>query len=796
MLAVTTRFRADLRARWRSWALLALIVGVLAGSGVAVAAGARRTDSALPRFLAATRSPDVLTFGTDDPGSVFANVSFDDIAALPQVMNSGRVELPEVARPIAVELVAPIDEAVGDSFFRKKLLSGRLPDPHSATEAAISFTLADEYALHVGDQLDLDLRRTDGDGLEPTEHVSLSIVGIEVSATEFPPQEGEGTLAAWTTPAFLTAHPAVATFHALAVRLHGGSADVSMFQSEVNDLAAGRPLQSFALADQAVNTQRSIHLQAVTLWLLAALLAGVGGLFISQLLARQGQLEASEYPSLRAIGLTSRQLWSLGILRALVIGVAGAAIASGIAVAVSPLLPVGLARVAEPNPGVMFDGVAVAFGAVGTVVAVVLLAAWPAYRVGRRDRFSSTSAPVEQPSMVTSALIVAGAPPTLTIGVRLALERGRGPTSVPVRSSIAIAAVAVAAVAGAVVFRGSLDMLLDQPARYGVLWDAEVIAVGSSTEGVSAAGDAALTDPDVDAVSEGYAGVPLAIGDLRVSGIAVGDRRGPSLMATLLDGRFPVGAGEVILGTQTMRELHVAIGDSVTIQVAGTPAEPSYKIVGRASFPSLADGLGLGKGAGFTLAGLQSTLPEGLAPPSDTALIRFRDGADPSTTYDRIDQEVSSSCACALLRPTKPVDVVNFGRVQYFPIMLAALVGGLGVLTLAHLLVSATRRRRRDLAVLVVLGFVPGQIRRAVAWQATTVAIAAALLGLPVGIVGGRYAWTRFTHQLGVTAPPRVPVLAVLVLIPLGSMIVANAAALFPARTAVSTRSSRVLHDQ
>jgi ABC-type lipoprotein release transport system permease subunit len=98
--------------------------------------------------------------------------------------------------------------------------------------------------------------------------------------------------------------------------------------------------------------------------------------------------------------------------------------------------------------------------------------------------------------------------------------------------------------------------------------------------------------------------------------------------------------------------------------------------------------------------------------------------------------------------------------------------------------------------VLVVLGFVPRQIRRAVAWQATTVAIAAALLGLPVGIAGGRYAWARFAHQLGVTASPRVPVFASLVLIPLGSIIVANAAALFPARTAVSTRSSRVLHDQ
>jgi ABC-type lipoprotein release transport system permease subunit len=794
MIAVATWFRAELRTRWRSWVLLAFIVGILAGSAVGVAAGARRTESALSRFLVATRAPDVFNFSTDEPGSVFAKVSFADIAALPQVMESGRLEFPQVARPIAVQLIVPVDDAVGGSFFRKKVLAGRLPDPRSANEAAVSFTLADEYALHVGDQLDVDMRRPDV-GLNTTEHVSFTIVGIEVSATEFPPQVGEGTLAAWTTPAFLTAHPGIPTFHGLALRLKGGNADVPKFQSEVTDLAAGRPLQTFAFADQAVNTQRSIHLQAVALWVLAAFLAAVGALVVSQLLARQGRLEASEYPSLRAIGVTSVQLWCLGILRAFVIGVFGATIATVVAVSVSPLLPLGLAGVAEPNPGVMLDAVALAVGAVGTVVMLVLLAAWPAYRVGRRGEFTSNSDSLERSSMVTTALIAAGAPVTLTTGVRLSLERGRGSTSVPVRSSIAIAAIAVAAVVGALAFTGSLDGLLDQPARYGVLWDAEVVSVGSSTEGVAAASDAALTDPDVDAVGEGYVGVPLAIGDLRVSGIALDNRRGPSLMATVLEGRLPLRAGEVILGTQTMRELHVGIGDSVSIQVAGTPAAPSDKIVGRASFPTLADGLGLGRGVGFTIAGLQSTLPTGFAPPTDTVLMRFG-GGDSRATYDRIDQKVSSSCSCALMRPTKPVDVVNFGRVQDLPIMLSGLIGGLGVLMLTHLIVSATRRRRRELAVLVVLGFVPSQVRRAVAWQATTVAVAAALLGLPIGITGGRYAWRRFIEQLGVAAPPHVPLLATLVLVPFGAIIVANLAAVLPARSAVRRYPSQALRDQ
>jgi len=39
------RLRIELRARWRAWAALALIVGLTGGAVLALAAGARRTDS-------------------------------------------------------------------------------------------------------------------------------------------------------------------------------------------------------------------------------------------------------------------------------------------------------------------------------------------------------------------------------------------------------------------------------------------------------------------------------------------------------------------------------------------------------------------------------------------------------------------------------------------------------------------------------------------------------------------------------------------------------------------------------
>jgi hypothetical protein len=53
--AVWLRLRSELRARWRSWLGLALLIGLAGGAAVAAAAEARRTETAYPRFIQRTR---------------------------------------------------------------------------------------------------------------------------------------------------------------------------------------------------------------------------------------------------------------------------------------------------------------------------------------------------------------------------------------------------------------------------------------------------------------------------------------------------------------------------------------------------------------------------------------------------------------------------------------------------------------------------------------------------------------------------------------------------------------------
>jgi ABC-type lipoprotein release transport system permease subunit len=53
-------------------------------------------------------------------------------------------------------------------------------------------------------------------------------------------------------------------------------------------------------------------------------------------------------------------------------------------------------------------------------------------------------------------------------------------------------------------------------------------------------------------------------------------------------------------------------------------------------------------------------------------------------------------------------------------------------------LAASVRRRRRDLALLKTFGFTQRQLVAAIAWQASVDAVVGIILGIPVGIIGGR----------------------------------------------------------
>ena len=83
----------------------------------------------------------------------------------------------------------------------------------------------------------------------------------------------------------------------------------------------------------------------------------------------------------------------------------------------------------------------------------------------------------------------------------------------------------------------------------------------------------------------------------------------------------------------------------------------------------------------------------------------------------------------------------------------------------ANALVIAVRRRRRDLAVLRTLGFTTGQVVRTVLWQASTVGVVAVLIGVPLGVIVGRWTWTLLTQHLGIVPEPVASVAAMAIVV-------------------------------
>src|SRR5947207_14248035 len=108
------RMRAELRGKWRSSLLIVLLIGLAGGVALTAAAGARRTDTAYPRFLTATNSEDyVMSAQYSGAGS---RGLYAAVARLPEVERTGVIEgLPLVYTPApgkfdgSVQLVASID---------------------------------------------------------------------------------------------------------------------------------------------------------------------------------------------------------------------------------------------------------------------------------------------------------------------------------------------------------------------------------------------------------------------------------------------------------------------------------------------------------------------------------------------------------------------------------------------------------------------------------------------------------------------------------------------------------------
>ena len=118
------------------------------------------------------------------------------------------------------------------------------------------------------------------------------------------------------------------------------------------------------------------------------------------------------------------------------------------------------------------------------VAAVLLLSVWPAVRHARAARPDPLPPTGGLARSVVRAVAAVGAPPSVLIGVRYALERGRGRTPVPVGSALLGTVLAVTALSATTVFGASLTWLVKTPALYGVPFDMNFANEGTGSGAV------------------------------------------------------------------------------------------------------------------------------------------------------------------------------------------------------------------------------------------------------------------------------------------------------------------------
>lgn len=800
MAAVLLRLHAELRAGWRAWLGLALLLGIASGAAIAAAAGARRTESAYPRFLASQRAMDLVLDPDVAEGAVEGG-AFRTLARLPQIADSSVVYLVPAMFQMPRGTVASFGADVfplldpsgrfGVEINRVKITEGRMWNARRPNEAVVGVTVARRFGIEVGSAITMMLSGIGPDGMptgEPVARERLRVVGIGVSPGEFQPLASGHIPAVHLSPALYHKYEGAIPVDegGLVVRLRRGEADVEPMIAAAR--SAGIPLTvGFSQFEQTEGVQRSNRFHSTALWLAASIVAAVGLALFGQALSRAAHSDADEHAALAAVGMTGRQLVGLTALRAAIVGLVAAAGAVVIAVAASPLTPTGPARLAEPDPGLRVDGAAVGIGAAATVALAALVSLIPGWRAARLAGIAGrTVGSGHRPSRAADALARAGMPPTAVTGVRLALTPGRGASAVPARATIAGATLGILALAAALTFRGALDHLLATPSLGGWNWD---IAAEIETAQRERALDELARHPSVAAAVGGDI-IDVEIGSDRM--LAVVTEPGP-FGPSVIEGRVPSSASEVALGTITMRSRGLRIGDSVRLKAFGDNLTPGkiarLRVVGRVALPGLFFSfVGTGKGAALSAEGMRRLVPPGSLQ-YGALFVRTNPGVDAVALGRELSERIPSFFP---IPRREDAAVASLGDISEVPVVLAGVLATLAAATLAHTLASSVRRRRRDLAMLATLGFVRGQVRGAVAWQASTVAVLALAAGVPLGVVAGWWGWNLFADQLGVVPAQAVPALALGLAAPF-AVLLANVVAALPARAAARMRPALVL---
>lgn len=789
MGAVRFRIRAEARKRVVAWIALGLVAGIGSGALLAAVAGARRTTDAYDRLAESHKALDFVVTAEGECPPEQCDIGL--VEGLSSVSESVRiaVSIPigwrrsgsEEREPPSDFMVAgSTDGRLGSDIDRWLVVDGRVPNPDASDEAMVGEPLAARLALHVGDEIEVALGGFVGE--EPIATIEVTVVGIMLSPSEFDPATGESLSLLHVTPALIEQQPAL-FFEVLGVRLHGGPDQRAAFGQEISELGF-----QFDSTVDSVRTRAAAREMfrddAASLTVFAIVGAILSVVLVGQALHRQQVLDSAEDERLKAIGFARSDLRRLNLLRTTFIAIVSTVTAALMAIALSPLSPIGEARAVEPDPGVAVDWALIGIGALAAFVVLMLLGVGSGERVLRH---ASTERPTRSRVSRGYRLL-----PTLPmrLGAGLAFEgRRRG---VPLASVFTGIALATGSVIGASTFNESLEHLQVTPSLYGKPWDdvlyienpeaylisdeeRELVAAGYELEENEEsspelnelmektvprrAAQSLANDPSIAAVSLGFTRT-ITVGSLdQVESLALEPISG-TLEPTIIEGRQARTPDEIVLGGRLLEALELDVGDTVEVDVAPDDefnGVTERRIVGRGVSVVLGEYDLLGRSVSEA------------AYDGDHALVfvKYASGVDVDAFHERLRVEYGAFWWSGGQGGSNSV-VLDVEGMETTPQLIVALTAFFAVATLLHFGLAAARRHAGQIAVLRALGTRRRDVARVLGWHSGLVVLAAIVVGAPLGYIAGRAAWLASADGLYVRSVAIAPSISAALIVALG----------------------------
>lgn len=317
----------------------------------------------------------------------FDQTTNDQIAAFPEVRQSRTYVGFQISVLVDGTVDASQDFEASGTFDGRYIdqdrfapTSGRMFERDRVDEVVVNRFAADRYGYHVGQQLVLGTFELDPPGaapespptapLVPAQTTHVTIVGIGLFPDEVIQDDADRTPRLLLTPAFSEAARQYATYGFQGLVLKRGDADIDAVRERVAQITPPGTIELRITSDDEVHAQRATRPLTVALGAFGIITGLAGIVLVAQSLAGLMRRQRKERSGLRALGASPVTIIWISTVGPAVSIIGGTLLAVALAVAASPLMPIGPIRGVEVQRGIDLDAAVLGFGA---LVAIVIL---------------------------------------------------------------------------------------------------------------------------------------------------------------------------------------------------------------------------------------------------------------------------------------------------------------------------------------------------------------------------------------------------------------------------------------